>query len=335
MSTGFFADIRQLIAKGALEPALGRIGNAVEGARGELGNELSHAAILLSGRYAGYQLDRLKNVHSSADMERRLNTLTDNLLDFVALVESRWDDLPQPAAGPTPNSKDQLSDKIPRDSREAILAGNPLRRVAWLQRGLDVARAVCKIRTPEKLGTGFLVRGGKIVTNNHVLPSEAIAHNSFAIFDFEEDFFGRPTAPVPVKFASRTLKTNADPTIDCTVVGLDASLDVSRWGALELNCRPELPATTGVSIIQHPEGGFKQIAIAGNVISGSDPKSLRYVTSTMQGSSGAPVFDDDWRVLALHQGGGIWSEEQSRYLNNRGIRFSAICADSILAAEFS
>ncbi len=104
---------------------------------------------------------------------------------------------------------------------------------------------------------------------------------------------------------------------------------------LELDCRPEFPKTSGISIIQHPDGGFKQVAIAGNVISGGDIRSLYYVTSTMQGSSGAPVFDDDWRVVALHQGGGTWSVAQERFVNNKGIRFSAISADPLLAAEFS
>jgi V8-like Glu-specific endopeptidase len=55
----------------------------------------------------------------------------------------------------------------------------------------------------------------------------------------------------------------------------------------------------------------------------------------MPGSSGAPVFDDDWKVVALHQGAGVWSNEHSKYLNNRGLRFSTILADRTLAGEFT
>jgi hypothetical protein len=31
---------------------------------------------------------------------------------------------------------------------------------------------------------------------------------------------------------------------------------------------------------------------------------LQYTTDTLPGSSGSPVFNDDWEVVALHHGGG-------------------------------
>jgi hypothetical protein len=47
----------------------------------------------------------------------------------------------------------------------------------------------------------------------------------------------------------------------------------------------------------------------------------------MPGSSGAPVFDDNWRVVALHRGAGEWSKELRRYVNNRGVTMQALLAD--------
>jgi V8-like Glu-specific endopeptidase len=332
----FFADVRRLIARGSIEPALNKVVNAVQGVREELGSGISNAAILLSGRFFAHQLDKLNNIRPVDDLDREMNRLTRDLLGLLTLVESQWGDLPEPAVGPRP---DVESDQVPSgrlpDPREAAIAGSPLRRLAWLQQGLTAARAVCKIRTPKKVGTGFLVRGGKVITNNHVLPTKELCENTLALFNFEEDIDGRPTEPVTIRLASETFRTSPAPDIDCTVVGLRASSEsLARWGFLELDTQRELPETSGVSIIQHPEGGYKQIAVAGNVISKSDERAVHYVTSTMPGSSGAPVFDDDWKVIALHQGAGNWSEEHHRYLNNKGIRFSAISADPALMSEF-
>ena len=35
---------------------------------------------------------------------------------------------------------------------------------------------------------------------------------------------------------------------------------------------------------------------------GDQPFQIRYLTDTDQGSSGSPVLDDDWQVVALHHG---------------------------------
>jgi hypothetical protein len=51
----------------------------------------------------------------------------------------------------------------------------------------------------------------------------------------------------------------------------------------------------------------------------------------MKGSSGAPIFNDDWKVVALHRAAGEWFELSKRYVNNEGIRTSAIMAEPALA----
>ena len=53
-----------------------------------------------------------------------------------------------------------------------------------------------------------------------------------------------------------------------------------------------------VVIIQHPGGGQKQIAIAHNLVTYFDDNSVQYLTDTMPGSSGSPVFNEAWEVIA-------------------------------------
>jgi hypothetical protein len=57
-----------------------------------------------------------------------------------------------------------------------------------------------------------------------------------------------------------------------------------------------------VNIIQHPNGNAKRVALRNNLLTGADDQTIRYFTDTDFGSSGSPVCDDNWRVLALHRG---------------------------------
>jgi V8-like Glu-specific endopeptidase len=56
---------------------------------------------------------------------------------------------------------------------------------------------------------------------------------------------------------------------------------------------------------------------------------VQYLTDTMPGSSGSPVFNDKWELIVLHHSGG-WLPEpstKSTHFRNEGIRVSAIAAD--------
>ena len=44
-------------------------------------------------------------------------------------------------------------------SLEKILGANHLKSIAWLRRGLEAARSVCRVVCPKDKGTGFLVDG--------------------------------------------------------------------------------------------------------------------------------------------------------------------------------
>jgi V8-like Glu-specific endopeptidase len=56
-----------------------------------------------------------------------------------------------------------------------------------------------------------------------------------------------------------------------------------------------------VNIIQHPGGRSKRYGIRNNLVSASTATELRYFTDTESGSSGSPVFNDQWQVVALHR----------------------------------
>ncbi|ODH02276.1 hypothetical protein A4S05_24955 [Nostoc sp. KVJ20] len=65
-----------------------------------------------------------------------------------------------------------------------------------------------------------------------------------------------------------------------------------------------------MAIIQHPGGHLKKISIQNNFVAYTDNKVLQYTTSTEPGSSGSPVFDDDFQVVGIHHSGGSVCKSQ-------------------------
>jgi hypothetical protein len=70
----------------------------------------------------------------------------------------------------------------------------------------------------------------------------------------------------------------------------------------------------------------KQVALYHNVVAYSDGCRVQYLTDTLPGSSGSPVFDTRWRIVALRHSGGWIPEPGSKqvFFRNEGIHFRAL-----------
>ena len=58
-----------------------------------------------------------------------------------------------------------------------------------------------------------------------------------------------------------------------------------------------------LNVIHHPAGERKRASIRFNRMVSEDDLWVRYERDTREGSSGAPVFNDQWEMVALHHGG--------------------------------
>ncbi len=47
-----------------------------------------------------------------------------------------------------------------------------------------------------------------------------------------------------------------------------------------------------------------EVSLRCNEVIEIEPQRIYYLADTEDGSSGAPVFNDNWRVVALHRSGG-------------------------------
>lgn len=100
----------------------------------------------------------------------------------------------------------------------------------------------------------------------------------------------------------------------------------ARWGHLTLpRNRVLLRNGMHVNVIQHPRGRRKEIGVQQNQIDEIFGNVVRYTTDTEPGSSGSPVFNNGWDLLAIHHAGG--RRVRNVWKNNQGIRIDRIVTD--------
>lgn len=219
---------------------------------------------------------------------------------------------------------------------ERYIGTNDLLPINYLMSGYLQSRSVGRVRYFDKslgrnaFATGFLVSNQLLLTNHHVLPVADSAEFSRLIEDASVEFgyeydlegrLGRPTvfALDPDAF----LHTNQE--LDLALVAvkpLDLSgvKRLSAQGYLVLNGNL---GKTGLgdyaTLIQYPEGRDLQVALRNNeIIDTSLPEVVIYKSDTAPGSSGAPAFNNEWQVIALHSAGVARRNKQGDYLDANG-----------------
>ncbi|MDP5220457.1 trypsin-like peptidase domain-containing protein [Ruegeria sp. 2205SS24-7] len=242
--------------------------------------------------------------------------------EFRALVDHRGRELLSKPLAPT--AKEGTRREIEReisDHFEKISGGADFLPAHFLSRGDTRARAVCKINLPGGSGSGFLIgERGFIMTNNHVIASIDEARDAMAEFDFEEGSSSLTVTLEPDRFFVTSVE------LDFTIVGCDPSA-VSEIEPIALLRSPAtITRNERVNIVQHPRGRQKEVALHDNKVKRVKDKVVWYTTDTEPGSSGSPVFNNEWGLVALHHAG--WFEADGT-TTNEGVRMAAIVSHLI------
>jgi endonuclease G, mitochondrial len=223
---------------------------------------------------------------------------------------------------------------------EAIIGSIDFVGVAFLERGRRAADSVARVAfgNGNAKGTGFLVAPGLFLTNHHVIASPAEASQLCVEFDYEFDIGNNLRVRTRYAFdPARCFTTDGIAGLDFTLIALGERLDGPRnadvYGYIPLSDANDKHMLGEIAnIIQHPRGRYKEIVLRENRLVARDEtvQVLHYIADTEPGSSGSPVFNNDWEVIALHHWGGPYREVKTpdgRPLNreiNEGIRISAI-----------
>ncbi|MCZ2260832.1 DNA/RNA non-specific endonuclease [Sporosarcina sp. G11-34] len=224
----------------------------------------------------------------------------------------------------------------PRDGLaiERIIGQDDLFPISYLEAGRRAANPVCRIEIRDSTGrvlghaTGFLVSTSLLLTNNHVLENYDTAQFSVAQFNYE---VGLDLKERPMKTFRLTPKRLfiTDQKLDFTLVAIEEvsadGTNVSDFGFLPLISQTGKGLVGEcVSIIQHPSGAPKAVAIRENQIMDVFDDYIHYSTDTMPGSSGSPVYNDEWIVISLHHAGVPNPKNRAEFIANEGIRISSI-----------
>ncbi|MET7455817.1 trypsin-like peptidase domain-containing protein [Streptomyces sp. NPDC005574] len=247
------------------------------------------------------------------------------LLDAHPVVE---------ATGPSGTDAGDAADfrhfENPGEQERQIFRTSTLQDVAFLRRGTELASAVCRLRVTaadgaQYHGTAFRIADDLLLTNHHVLfdDNDAQPRAVEAWFGYETDLRGRIREHhvVPCDPASAVGERGPDWAVVRSATGLpeDAVCVSLPGGSVSVSVDDR------VYIIQHPHGGVKKLAARHNVVRHADDTVIQYWTDTEQGSSGSPVFDEHWELVALHRRWRrIGSADGPAEFRNEGLRVERV-----------
>jgi endonuclease G len=253
-------------------------------------------------------------------------------------------------------------------ARERVINDNDILPLNFLSLGEKAAKSVVRVIVPQPdgrtfFGTGFMVSPRLMITNYHVfderpatsgLAIKDLAADAMIEFDYALDDNGIPMDSTRFRLHPDEFLASSPPDVlDYTLVAVElTSIDeptrsLPEFGYLKLIGITGKAATNEkLSSIHHPKGEFKAISIRDKKLTEFvDENFIQYEVDTERGSSGAPVFNDQWLVVALHhesvperRDGAIINidgtvhqpgepDTKIHWIANKGIRVSAIIND--------
>ncbi|MDZ8035995.1 trypsin-like peptidase domain-containing protein [Nostoc sp. DedSLP04] len=286
--------------------------------------------------------------------KRKMRLLANQSLTMILSKENR-EALATSPVGEAPESAQR--------ALERQIGGNDTQPCWFLTRGTELRRTVGRIHIRDASrrvgwGTGFLVAPNLMVTNQHVLDSLETARFSRVEFDYEETFEGEVLLSAIFDLAPEIFFVShpARGGMDYALVAVtdraradsrrpDANLAEFGYNVL---VREEGKLAKGEMIhsIHHPEGQPRQVSLRENRLTALQDMWLHYETDTQQGSSGAPLYNNQWEIVGIHHGGvekrdsegnilaiggSHWTpqmgERQKWWYANEGLRISRFVAD--------
>jgi V8-like Glu-specific endopeptidase len=191
---------------------------------------------------------------------------------------------------------------------------------------LPVAKLVFQSGGLPKTCTGFLIGENALLTNEHCINSADACESLVVVFGYER----APDGGIRFGEQFRCAAFNPDQSsfeLDATLIELNGTPSLA-YGKVDFP-DADTDITGPLIIIQHPGGEPKQVSFIEcmamtNPVDGRGPETdFTHTCDTAGGSSGAPVFDQEGRLVGLHHYG--FAEEQIEgWTENRAVRLVRI-----------
>jgi hypothetical protein len=215
----------------------------------------------------------------------------------------------------------------------------------WYQTGIERCRAVaciCK-ESGEGFGTGFLINGKDLheslgeelllLTNAHVVSDDLEVEGALRSDEAFVAFEALGLSNITIK---ELLWSSLPLELDATLLRLNQPVG----GVEPYPLAPRLPLADGLQriyIVGHPRGGKLSFSLHDNLLLDHQSPRIHYRTPTEGGSSGSPVFNQQWRLIGIHHLGDAHmprlNGQPGIYEANEGIWIVAI--REALAKKFS
>jgi V8-like Glu-specific endopeptidase len=300
--------LRELHA--ALATAFYRTGDIVEVL---VGAGVSPGDVTLDGSARTVWFSAIMVAAGHKKLPALVETASERLPAFRDRVEELLAAMPVLAAPLPSDQPDVLAPGDPRwkgfaeDGRERqIVDGDEtMLDVSFLERGVERSAAVCRLTVSmasvQYWGTAFRVGPSLLLTNHHVLHdwenAEALPLSVIAAFGYQVDLAGRLGKAIEIEADVGTIV--GERAHDWAVITAAEPIP-PEIPILRLEAPKPVKVDDRVLIIQHPNGLPKKIALAHNLVRYVDNDVVQYWTDTEPGSSGSPVFNESWEVVALH-----------------------------------
>jgi hypothetical protein len=228
-------------------------------------------------------------------------------------------------------SRDALA-RMDRLGLERVFGPERFTSLTWFRDALQRCRAVARIEERvyrDGIGTGFLVEGRQLRDD---FPDVVLVTNAHVLGDANQptgkhpDALDRDAALVTFRalepggacseyHVTQVLWSSPPSDLDTSIGALDAvPSDITPLPLATQRPRFDTDAPPRTYIIGHPQGMAQPMfSIRDNLLLDADDTRVHYRTPTLGGSSGSPVFNSRWEVIALHHGGG----EHMRRLNGK------------------
>lgn len=220
---------------------------------------------------------------------------------------------------------------------ETVWGDTGYKSVEWLLQAVACTRCVARLG-PNKLkgmGSGFLVDGSWIdggwsdrkllLTNAHVCTNDPEVQAQYPYPKGADEntatfmgSFAEGTKPIEIN-VNDVLWTSPPSKLDASLLEI-ADIPQAAEKAPLLREIPSIErwSEKRVNILGHPMGMSLQISLQDNNLVSVGDQYLHYQTPTDPGSSGSPIFNQDWQLVGIHHSA---SKEMQA---NEGIRIDRI-----------